>query len=262
MQSVNRALDVLFLIAGCDQPVLPVTISVDLDLPRPTVYRILETLSKRGIIARVDRGFVSTPKLAALTLSDNMLQLADMVSPYLHRLVAATGETSGLHVRIGDTRRCVAEVEGYHGIRWARGVGFTAPVWSGAVGHVLLAGMGRDPFDELAERIDFRPLATNTVRNVEALRQRVEQTRIRGWGASTSETVEGASAIAAPVSDELGAAVGVLSLYAPADRFKDIQDLAPRLLAVAKEASDEWVQISSAGAAGSDRRDRSEREGS
>jgi len=246
VKSVNRALDVLFSIAGSDRPLSALALSRELDLPRPTVYRILDTLQGRGVVARVEDGNVVTPKLGLLVGgSHNIAKLADLIGPYLQRLVAATEETSSLHVRVGDLRRCVAEVEGYRGVRWARGPGFTAPVWSGAVGHVILAHLPDPELDALMSRVEFSRLAANTLTTEDELRERIRQARENGWSASKSETVDGAAAVAAPLVDHAGAAVAVLGLYSPADRFEDLQQYAPTLVSVAAEAAALWVGISS-----------------
>ncbi len=246
MKSVNRALDVLFEIAGADRPLSALVLSKKLDLPRPTVYRILDTLEERGIVARIDNGTVITPKLGLL-LGDgtNAARLSDLIQPYLQRLVAATKETSSLHVRVGDRRRCVAEVEGYHGIRWARGPGFTAPVWSGAVGYVLLSGLSPHDLAELLDRTTLTPLAANTPQSTDELMERVDQARADGWSTSQSETVAGAAAVAAPMFDQSGNIPAVLSLYASADRFQELQRFVPELLAVTSEAAEQWRAMTS-----------------
>lgn len=236
----------LFEIAGADGPMTASALSRRLELPRPTVYRILDTLEGRGVVARIEDGTVVTPKLGLL-MGDGVqaARLSDLVKPYLQRLVAATKETSSLHVRVGDLRRCVSEVEGHHGIRWARGPGFTAPVWSGAVGYVILAGLADAELEALLSAISISQLATNTAKNAGEVRERVEKARISGWSASQSETVDGAAAVAAPMLDRAGDVVGVLSLYAAADRFHSMQEFVPELLAITEEAADQWTLMTS-----------------
>ena len=180
MQSVDRALDVLFLLAQSEEPLSAADIARELALYRPTVYRILETLGEKGIVAKVGEGFGVTEKLARVTAGAIGVGLPDVVSPHLQTLVALTDETSGLHVRVGDMRRCVAEVEGHHGIRWARGVGFTAPVWSGAVGHVILADLSDDQIAEIVSRAEFGHLAPNTATGPAQVFERVRAARERG----------------------------------------------------------------------------------
>ncbi|MDX1691718.1 MAG: helix-turn-helix domain-containing protein [Acidimicrobiia bacterium] len=57
MQSVNRALDVMFLLAAAGGPRTASSIARELDLPRPTVYRILDTLAGRGLVVKTGRDF-------------------------------------------------------------------------------------------------------------------------------------------------------------------------------------------------------------
>ncbi len=258
MQSVNRALDVLFLLAqsGGTQPAS--TVARELDLPRPTVYRILETLGSKGVVAKVGDEFGVTEKLGRIAAGMVGVGLADIVDRHLQTLVGITGETSGLHVRYGDVRRCIAEVEGHHGIRWARGVGFTAPVWSGAVGHVILADLPDDEIVQIASRADFTPLASNTVSGLDELLERVEIARDRGWSLSSGETVEGAAAVAAPIKNYIGRTIAVMSLYAPANRFAATQEYVPALLDTAAAASAEWVGLTSTADVGGHRGDPSQ----
>ena len=57
VQSVNRALDVLFLLAGSDGTTTASGIAKELDLPRPTVYRILDTLVERHLVVKSGLAF-------------------------------------------------------------------------------------------------------------------------------------------------------------------------------------------------------------
>jgi DNA-binding IclR family transcriptional regulator len=57
MQSVNRALDVLFHLAGRKQPASAAAIAEKVGLPRPTVYRILDTLVDRNLVEKAGPDF-------------------------------------------------------------------------------------------------------------------------------------------------------------------------------------------------------------
>lgn len=247
MQSVLKAFDVLFAVAYADTPPTVASLSETLSLPRSTVHRILDTLTTAGVVSRrgLDKGFVMTPKLAlASSASQNTAALADMIVPYLHRLVAISEETSSLHLRVGDLRVCVTEIEGSRGIRWVRGAGWSAPIWAGAVGRMLLAGESEHEIDEILGRSHPRRLAQNTVTEAAKLRTLVSVARAKGWSASTSETVDGAAAVAAPVVTANGRTVAVLSMYAAADRLPQMESLTPKLCAIANEAAAEWNRIS------------------
>ena len=247
MQSVTRAFEVLFAVAQARTPPTVGVLAGQLELPRSTVRRMLDTLTVCGVVAKTDqsRGYVVTPKLALATHANSTTAtLADMIGPTLHRLVALTEETSSLHVRVGDLRVCVAEVEGSRGIRWARGPGWTAPIWAGAVGRVLMAGLDSADLDNVIDRAGFHVLASNTVTDALKLRRLISNVRARGWSASESETVDGAAAVAAPITDPAGRVIAVLSLYASADRLDHMTSFTAELVSTAREVGTEWNAIS------------------
>lgn len=246
VQSVTRALDVLFAVASASEPQLVGELSRSLGLPRPTVHRILNTLVASGVLARIDstKTYVVTPKLALVTASNaETANLAGMITPFLHRLVAISEETASLHVRVGDLRVCISEVEGSRGIRWARGPGWSAPIWSGAVGRILMAEFSEQEYREVLNRSELRAIARKTVVDEVELHDLVESARVQGWCATESETVDGASATAAPIVDAGGKTIAALSLYAAADRLPHILLLVPELTKAASDASDAWASM-------------------
>lgn len=258
IRSVTRSFDVLFAVAESERPLSVVSLSKILGLPRPTIHRILNTLVASGVVARVDsdKTYVVTPKLALTTAANaSTAALGDIVMPYLHRLVAISEETASLHVRAGDLRVCVAEVEGSRGIRWVRGPGWSAPIWSGAVGRLLLAGLPGEERNEILSRNELRAIASNTVVDVPELCSLIETVRADGWSSSQSETVDGAAATAAPVSDANGKTIGVLSLYASADRLPHMISLVDELQQAATEVSENWAMMSPSAAANSQTHD-------
>ncbi len=247
IQSVTRACDVLFAIAGAEHPLTVVSLSKILDLPRPTIHRILGTLVASGVAARVDSGkaYVVTPKLALATAANTRTAtLADLATPYLHRLVAIGEETASLHVRVGDLRVCVAEVEGSRGIRWVRGRGWSAPIWSGAVGRLLFAELPEAERKEVLTRQPLHALARNTVVDEPTLWTLLEAVGDDGWSCSESETVDGAAATAAPVIGTDGTAIGALSLYSSADRLPHMVSLVSVLQESARQLSSAWATVS------------------
>jgi DNA-binding IclR family transcriptional regulator len=109
---------------------------------------------------------------------------------------------------------------------------------------MLLAGEKEYELDEILRRSHPHALASNTVVDEARLRRLVCDVRASGWSASTSETVDGAAAVAAPVVTANGRTVAALSMYASADRLPQMEALAPQLCAIADEAATEWDKIS------------------
>lgn len=253
MQSIVKSLSLLFAIAESKDPVSAASLASTLDLPRPTVYRHLETLVAEGLVARLANGFVVTPKLALkVTGARPPIGLRHVAIGNLNRLVAHSGETASLHVRSGTLRCCVAEVEGVHGLRWARGVGFTAPIWSGAVGHVLLGGVDDAQIDEMLASADLAPSASNSCTDPVRLKELALEAQEQGWSGSANETVEGACAIAAPIHESSGRVIAAMGLYAPSTRYEHLMESVDLLLELAAETSAEWAKVSGIDEIGAD----------
>ena len=245
MQSIVKSLNLLFAVAGTEEPISIAALAEKSGLPRPTVYRHIETLIAEGLMARLPAGVVVTPKLALKVTGARVpVGLRDVAVTDLHKLVEISGETAGVHVRSGLVRRCIAEVEGTHGVRWARGVGFAGPIWSGAVGHVLLGDCDDVQIDEILAAAEITRSASNSLTDPAQLKELAIAAREQGWSASINETVEGACAIAAPIRDANGPVVAAMSLYAPSSRFEQLHECVDDLRGLADDTSKAWAKVS------------------
>lgn len=243
---VTRALGVLFSIAQADRPVAISHLAQELGTPRPTVYRLVAALESYGLVTRINGGVAATPRLFLLTSGGKgVARLASVAEPYLGQLVEGAGDTAGMQVRVGSLRRCVLEVEGLRGIRWSHGVGYTAPLLAGAMGHVLLSGMNDAELEELMAKQTVGQLGSGSPKDPTELRSRVQFARENGWSLSTSEVEDGASAIAAPVRVH-GRIIAGINLYAPVTRTKELQEAVPKLLNAAQSIAQEWQRLTDA----------------
>lgn len=233
----------LFHIAGADRPVTPVQIATALDIPRPSVYRLVATLESEGLVTNTGKGLVATPRFFFLSAGGrSTATLAGVAEPWVAALAEATGETAGLQVRVGKYRRCIVSVEGTSGIRWAHDVGYTAPVWAGANGHVLMAALSENECSELISSVDLEPIASGTILDPDVISERVAAARARGWSMSVEEVEAGAAAIAVPVA-EAGRTVAVLNLYAPTSRAERLPEALPDLRHAASKIGSEWERV-------------------
>jgi DNA-binding IclR family transcriptional regulator len=78
----------------------------------------------------------------------------NVVEPALHELVRLTGESASFYVREGETRSCVARVEGPRSVRHNVRIGERLPLRLGAPGRVILAfsGAAGEPYEGIRER--------------------------------------------------------------------------------------------------------------
>jgi DNA-binding IclR family transcriptional regulator len=175
----------------------------ELDLPVPTVHRILGALKRLGYVSQHEQTRRFRLGLAALSLGERARTLADLrpvaIGP-LRRLAEATGETALLTVLSQGRDRgvCLERVETSQPLRLSVQPGRQLPLHAGASQKVLLAFMPPGEIDTLTARPLDR-CCTATITSGLALRAELAAIRARGWASSYEETNVGVWGIAVPV---------------------------------------------------------------
>jgi DNA-binding IclR family transcriptional regulator len=187
-----------------------------LTLPRTSVYRILNTLQRHGMVRRDERG--------AYHLGRRLLSLAAHVAaraaevdvgavcrPFLDRLAAELGEGVKLSVLDREGVLVLAVAPGRREYALTVTPGQRTPAHAGAAGKLLLAHL--DP-GELEGRL-AAPLAAYTARTItDRRRLAAELGRIRrlGWAQDRGEYAPSILAFAAPVFGRDGRLVAAISV--------------------------------------------------
>lgn len=240
---MTRALNILFYLTSMGTPLDVSELAEATLLPRPTVYRYLEALSSEGLIVRQGSQVAVTPKLSLMITGSSAVPIRDIALPFLHSVVEETGETASIHTRSGSLRVCVLETEGTHGIRWSRGIGFTAPIYSGAVGHVFMGHIEEREARKILDEAEIVATSSASITQKSELYERAKTARCDGYSLSCNETVEGASALAAPISMGSSEIFGVLGLYAPSSRFDALRKHVILIRETAHEIAQRWQQV-------------------
>jgi len=218
-QTLLRALDILECFVEDGSPLAPSEISRRVGLTQPTTYRLVKALESRSyLLADADRRYSLGP--AVMRLASVVMNRADdliaVATPALERLRDATGETASLHCPLGDDRICVAELVSLEAIRMESGVGRIYPMYAGAAGKAMLAWL---PALERKLRTRLVSVGPSTITDPGALESELERIRKRGYAASDSEVVPGASSIAVPVFAGTGDVVAALNVAGPTSRW-------------------------------------------
>jgi DNA-binding IclR family transcriptional regulator len=186
-----------------------------LDLPVPTVHRILAALRRLGYVSQHEETKRFRLGLGALSLGERARAVADLrpvaIGP-LRRLSQATGETALLTVLTPERDRgvCLERVETPQPLRLSVQPGRQLPLHAGASQKALLAFMP----DEDIGRVIAEPLerfCRSTITSPAALRRELASIRSRGWASSYEETNVGVWGVAVPVlsASDVVCAVGI-----------------------------------------------------
>lgn len=216
IRAVERAIDVLYCLARNCDPIGVTDIQQTVKLSRPTLYRLLTALERKGMVRSsgdpqrfaLDHRVV---ELAGAWLGGNDVVTAGQ--PFLNALWQATNETVAMFVPVdARTKICVQELQSRQALVFVRGVGFAEPLTVGSSGKAILAFM---PAEDIAAALADLPDAGAR----EALRRDLARIRRQGYSLSSGEVIKGASAMAAPVFDRAGRVCASVSVFGPEARL-------------------------------------------
>jgi IclR family acetate operon transcriptional repressor len=225
VQSVDRALALLEVLAAASTALGVGEVADLTDLPQGTVHRLLQTLQQRGYVRR-DAGRKYSLGTAAIRMADAAQRaLARSSRPHLAELVSLSGETANLAMLEGDDVVYVAQVPSPHTLRMFAEVGRHVPPHSTAVGKVLLAALPREQALAVLRRTGLAPRTDATITDLGAFVDELHRVAEQGWAGDEEEQEYGVRCVAVPVGGP-GQVVAALSLSGPADRFEGGRDAA------------------------------------
>ncbi len=221
-QTNLRPLYILKAVAEAAAPVTPTEVGQALDLPKPTVHRLFQTLEDDGWLMRdlSGRGFVAghmLRRMAANTYSGPGLRRERIA--ILRRLAEAVGETCNISMPEGDEMIYVDRVETHWPLRIRLPIGSRVPLHCTSAGKTYLSTLPQAQFSRLLRRLTLTPHTPHTITSPEALTEEVATIRERGYGEDDQEMFEGMIALAVPIRDNLDRVFGTLSFHAPVQRL-------------------------------------------
>jgi len=195
-----------------------------LDLPVPTVHRLLVALRQLGYVFQDQRTKRFRLGPSALRLGSQARAVADLrtvaIEP-LRRLSRELGETALLTGVSSDRSGsiCLERVESPHPLRLSVEPGRLLPLHAGASQKALLAFMSHDEAERaIAGRL--ARLCHSTITDKRRLRQDLDLIRRRGYATSLEETNAGVWGVAVPVTSGTDV-VCALGIAGPSARLSD-----------------------------------------
>jgi len=213
VQSLERGAALLRALAEAGRPLSAGELAAAVGLPRPTVYRLLQTLCAEGWVAQNGRSFVigaSVLWLAARRLEQ--LELRSVGRPLLVELRDRTGETVHLGVLEAGQVVYVEKLESPGPLRMASMVGRIVPAHSTALGKAMLAYLPREQVERIVERHGLVRRTPNTITDPARLFQELAAIRARGYSIDNVENEEGIRCVGAAIFDHRGRVAGAVSV--------------------------------------------------
>lgn len=241
VQSIERVIGLLDALGQAGRPMNARELSMQVHLPRPTVYRLMRTLTSHGLVVPTDGGFVIGPRILSLAAQRlDQIELRAIGSPMLRALRDRTGETVHLAVLEQGQVVYVDKIESPGPLRMASAVGKIMPAHSTALGKAMLAHL---PIDEVRRILGMRGMirrTANTITDEDRFLVELTAVRVRGFAIDNVENEEGIRCVAATIFDHRGRVAGAVSVSGAAVSItleKARRDLGPCVRRSAEEIS-------------------------
>ena len=226
---VNKSLQRAFAILNCfslEHSSFTLTeLSGRLGIHKSTVYRLLVNLCGAQFLKydptteQYSLG-LRLFELGAIVLNDMNLPIKSR--PYLEELRNNTEETVHLGILDGPDVVYVEKFESSQSIKLSGLYGARRPLFSTALGRVLLSGMSDQ---EILERLDQSGPQVQrtafTITDSSELLQQIKEVRQTGYSYDNQETAVGLRCIASPVRDFTGHVVAAVGISGPSFRLTD-----------------------------------------
>lgn len=218
---LHKTLDILEKIKGSADGVRLADLSRAVAMPKPTVYRILNTLESRGYLDRNgDGNYRVARKLFDVQRSVSIEQaLTTVAQPYIVALAAECKETVNLGIMDAGEVVVVQTVESPQAVRMSSKVGNRRHMHATALGKVFLASMpDKDVLRYL--RLKGQPVLTpHTIATSAELLKELEKIRKQGFAIDNQENEIEGRCVGAPIHAPDESVVAALSVSGPEFRL-------------------------------------------
>ena len=225
-------------------------IAADTGLARPTVRRILLTLTELGYVRAVERGYTLTPRVLELGMAYvNSLDMWDVARPHMERLVALTGESTSMAQLDGSDIVYVARVAVPKIVTLAVSIGTRFPAPATSMGKVLLAALEPAELDKVLAEPGRSGISARWQPDRAALDATLREVRAKGWALADQDLALGIRSIAAGVRNGDGRVVAALNVTVHAAETsvdKLTGEYLPLLLHAAADISHDWSLLDTA----------------
>ncbi|MBL1376491.1 IclR family transcriptional regulator [Zobellella iuensis] len=205
-----------------------------LDVPKPTVHRIIGQLEQEGLLQKEPDGRHLSPGPRLRKMALGVLSQRSVGAPrraVLQQLADELGETCNLTLLDGHELVYFERVETNWPVRIQLHPGSRMPLHCTASGKLFLAMMPLYRRKALLSGLALTPHTRHTITDREQLEHELDKIAENTLSTDNEELIEGMVAIAVPVYDQVGQVRATLAVHAPTIRkpLSSLLEWAPTL---------------------------------
>jgi DNA-binding IclR family transcriptional regulator len=217
-----RAFSLLEYIVRAESPVSLDDAAKGCDLPKPTVFRILDMLGEAALLQRDPEGkrFIAGPRLSlfAFDVLHNSMQRAHCHN-ILENLVSEIKETCNITMLDGNEVLYLDRVETKLPLRLSLGPGTRVPLHCTASGKLFLSRMPPKRVQRLLGKQPLARYTDKTITDIDVLLKELKEIRKTHIGTYDSEIFDDSVAIAVPIAGNNKRVHMAVAVHGPASRL-------------------------------------------
>lgn len=230
-----RTMECLLKEQECDLGYL----SAELNYPKPTVRRILQTLCYLGYVEQDNKTSRYRPSLKFFSwgqLVSNRAQLLTVARPFMEELSDVTGETVNLGILDGIEVICVDKVPSKKALRQDQSIGSRTLSYCTAFGKVQLAFLPIEEQSILFSNKSLQGCTQKSIKTRSSLLKELSKIKKVGYATDDEEFTEGVRCVGAPIFNHASKIIAGISVAGPA--FRMSSDKISQFTASVREAAE------------------------
>lgn len=240
--NLERALKIVEYLAERPEGITMSDVSVALQIPKNSAFRILNTLLAHGYLLRDDKTqqFRLSGKFLGLGgKGTGAEQLLENSIDVLRRLRDETGETTLVGRLIDQEGVVLGQVASNHPIKVLVELGTRFPLHVAAPAKVMLAYLPEAEQDSLISKLTLKKYTSRTITSIKKLKSTLNKSRKQGFAVDWGEEVDGINCVAAPIFDHSGYPIASIWITGPETRMghQQFDELAEIIMKHADEIS-------------------------
>ncbi|WP_300653865.1 IclR family transcriptional regulator, partial [Pseudomonas sp.] len=177
--SIGRVLEIIEAVSRAERPLSPADLAYQLDIPKPSIHRLLSQLEGDGYVQINMRGLI-VPGDRMLDIALGVLYSGRFKAPrqaILKRLTAEIGETCGIAIPNGSEMIYYDRVQSDRPLQMHLPVGSHTPAWCTSSGKLYLSSLSKERRQRIINNLPLRRYARNTLTCTAELEAALQKTR-------------------------------------------------------------------------------------
>jgi DNA-binding IclR family transcriptional regulator len=236
--AVSRVMQIIEAVARAERPPSPADLACQLNIPKPSIHRLLNQLEDDGFVQTNLRGLI-LPSAKMHSIAWGVLHTERFSAArraILQELTEKIDETCGIAVPRGTEMVYYDRVQSDWPLQIDLQVGSHTPSWCTASGKLYLSSLPRERRRRIIDKLPLMQYTRNTIVDTQILEAELEQIKVSRVGTDNQEFVDGMVACAVPINDSSGKLCACLFTHAPVIRksFDELMAYTPVLESAAQ----------------------------